>query len=233
MQRKKAIKLAGFIGALAASATLVSISVSSTGAYFTDSKDGSLAANSGHLKLTGVSETNLNFADLMPGEDQTQTVNYNVDVSSGQVDLWMVFDTSSSGYGHFSGTKNVAYGPDSYSDGGMGRYGHFAVGAGTDTAFQSYNLQMAANPANNCSDGTVPGSDGRGGSGVKSATNEECGVPGAIKLAGNLDNGASGTVHVTYGLSGKQTQQNQTEWTVGYRLVATQAGHAPSDLNTP
>jgi hypothetical protein len=233
MHRKKALKLTGFAGALCASAALVGISVSGTGAYFTDSHDGSISANSGHLKLTNVTNTNLNFADLMPGQDQTANIDYSVDVSSGQVDLWMVFDPTSSGYGHFTGQKGKAYGPESYTDGGMGRYGHFAVGNGSDVAFQSYNLQIAANPSDNCSDGTVPGADGRGGSTVKSAANQECGVPSAIKLAGNLDNGASGTVHVTYGLSGKQTQQGQVEWSVGYKLVATQAGHAPNDPNLP
>jgi hypothetical protein len=233
MHRKKALKLTGFAAALCASGALVGISVSGTGAYFTDSASGSIAGSSGHLKLTNVSETNLNFANLMPGESRTQPVNYSVDASSGKVDLWMVFDTTSSGYGHFTGSKGVGYGPENYTDGGMGRYGYFAVGNGSDVAFQSHNLQMATNPALNCADGTVPGADGRGGSAVASATNQECGVPGAIKLAGGLDSGTSGTVNISYGLSGKQTQQDQVEWTVGYKLVATQAGHAPNDPNVP
>ncbi len=51
MQKKKAFRLAGFAGALCASAALVSLSVSGTGAYFTGSANGSISASSGHLNL--------------------------------------------------------------------------------------------------------------------------------------------------------------------------------------
>jgi hypothetical protein len=230
VKKSKALRLAGFVGALCVSGTLLGTSISGTGAYFTDSHDGSIASNSGHLQLNNVGPTALNFADLMPGTDKSADIPYTVDVSSGKVDVWMVFDTNSSGYGHFSGTKGHDY--QGYTDGGMGRYGHFQVGNGGDVAFRSHNLQMP-DSGPNCSDGTVPGANGRGGSDAQSATNQECGVPGAILLASGLDNTATGNVHVVFGLSGKQTQQNQTEWTVGYKLVATQAGHAPNDPNTP
>lgn len=231
MRKAKALRVAGFVGALCASAALVGTSVAGTGAYFTDSHDGTIASSSGHLTLDGVGQTNLNFANLMPGEDQTANIPYTVNVSSGKVDVWMVFDATSAGYGHFTGAKNTSY--QGYTDGGMGRYGHFQVGNNGAVAFRSHNLQIAANPADNCSDGTVPGTDGRGGSDVKSASNAECGVPAAIKLASNLSNTATGNVNIVFGLSGKQTQQDQTEWTVGYKIVATQAGHAPNDPNTP
>jgi hypothetical protein len=233
MRKAKALRIAGFVGALCASAALVGTSVAGTGAYFTDSHDGTIASNSGHLTLDNVGETNLDFANLMPGEDQSANIPYTVNVSSGKVDVWMVFDPSSAGYGHFTGSKDVAYGPDNYTGGGMGRYGHFQVGANGAVAFRSHNLQMAKSPTPNCADGTVPGADGRGGSDVTGPDNQECGVPPAIRLASNLSNTATGNVNIVFGLSGKQTQQDQTEWTVGYKIVATQAGHAPNDPNLP
>lgn len=235
MRHAKTLKVAGFATALCASVALIGFAAAGTGAYFTDSHDGQIASSSGHLKmnLPAGTDTNLNFANLMPGEDQSANIPYTIDVSSGKVDVWMVFDATSTGYGHFTGAKDVSYGPDGYTDGGMGRYGHFQVGNNGQVAFRSHNLQLAKAPTPNCADGTTPGADGRGGSDIKSATNAECGVPAAIKLASNLTNTATGNVNIVFGLSGKQTQQNQTEWTVGYKIVATQAGHAPNDPNLP
>lgn len=229
MKKSKALRLAGFAGALCTAGALLGTSVASTGAYFTDSRDGSIASNSGHLTLSGVGQTNLNFAELMPGTDQSATVPYTVNVSSGKVDVWMVFDTTSSQYGHFSGTFGKDYG--GYTDGGMGRYGHFQVGDDHGVAFRSHNLQMPASGVN-CADGTAPDANGDGGSDIADlsgpSASAECGVPGAILVTAGLTDGATGHVNVVFGLSAKQTQQNQTEWTVPYKLVATQAGQRPT-----
>ena len=179
MKKSKAIRLAGFVGALCASGALLGTSISSTGAWFTDSANGNLTASSGHLKLTGVSNTSVNFANLMPGEDRTQNIPYTVDVSGGGVDIWLVFDKTTAAYGAFTGSNGVNYG--GHTSGGMGRYGHFQVGNDGNVAFRSHNLQLA-NPGPNCADGTVPGADGRGGSDATGSATAECGVPDAIKL---------------------------------------------------
>lgn len=224
MNKGKAARVAGFIGALCATGALVATAVEGTGAYFTDAASGSIAANSGSLTLSA-NNTALDFKNLMPGTDQTQNVNYRVKASSGKIDLWLVFDNTSDGYGHFTGTKDTPYGTDHYTGGGMGRFGHFAVGStptsgAQNLAFSSYNLQYDPNQA--CTNATT----GRGTE-ADSPGSLECGAPAAIQLATNLASGATGTVDVTYGLTGKQTQQNQTEWTVGYQIVATQAGQSP------
>ena len=229
MKKSKAIRLAGFVGALCASGALLGTSISSTGAWFTDSANGNLTASSGHLKLTGVSNTSVNFANLMPGEDRTQNIPYTVDVSGGGVDIWLVFDKTTAAYGAFTGSNGVNYG--GHTSGGMGRYGHFQVGNDGNVAFRSHNLQLA-NPGPNCADGTVPGADGRGGSDATGSATAECGVPDAIKLVSNVGNGYSGNVNVTFGLSGKQTQQNQQDDpNVPFQIVATQTGHGPTDTN--
>ena len=51
MNKKTGIRVAGFAGALCASAALVGISVAGTGAYFTDSHDGTINASTGQMKV--------------------------------------------------------------------------------------------------------------------------------------------------------------------------------------
>jgi hypothetical protein len=59
-----------------------------------------------------------------------------------------------------------------------------------------------------------------------------CGVPGLIKVASNLPGGASRNVTVTVGLTGRQTEQYQTQIdNLPFELVATQAGHRPDAEN--
>ena len=216
---RKSLRLTAFIGAACATTALVAFAAQGTGAYFQSNSSGTISANSGALTLS-TTDTNLSFANLMPGVDQTQDVNYSVNVSSGKVDLWLVFDQSSAGYQAWTGPKSNAFG------GGLGRYGHFAVADNNNLAFQSYNLQLDPNdPVSGC---TI-GSDGRGNFADSSPTSLECGVPGAILLTTGLSDGDTGQVEFTYGLTGKQTQQNQTEPTVGYQIVATQAGQAPTN----
>jgi hypothetical protein len=244
MRKGKALRLAGFIGASCASVALIATAVETTGAYFSSSSPGSLSASSGHLRLSA-DNTNLNFANLMPGDTPNQKITYSVDVSSGTVDVWMVFDKTSPAYQLFTGGK---YAPNSDTNAtgdnnGLGRYGYFAVADNhAGTAFQSGNLQFADttntpntnnDPAGLTSCSTNP--DGRGGNGtVADAAHPypalTCGVPDKILLASNLPNSATGTVTVTFGLNGYlQTQQNQSEFggAVPFTITATQHNQRP------
>jgi hypothetical protein len=236
MRKGKALRIAGFAGALCASAALVATSVSGTGAYFTDSQDGSLSASSGHLTLTTGGDTSLSFANLMPGDNQTRQFTYTTDMSSGTADVWLVFDPSTKGYQRFTGGKGS---PD-WTDGGLGRYGYFAVSdSNGGQAFRSGNLSFA--PYGTSGNTHQPGdcgvdANGRGGSDwIATKSNWDnppayCGVPAQILLASNISSGSGGTVTVTFGLDGyMQTQQNQNEGTVGFKLVATQHGVSPAD----
>ena len=219
-------KIGGFIGTVAAGAALVAAAAGGTGAYFTDSKPGTISATTGQLKLN-TTDTNLSFKDLVPGTSKTKDISYNVETTDPS-DVWLVFDPTDVAYLKFTGAK----GNPSYPDGGMGRFGHFAVSNDSGgPLFQSYNLAHVE------AGGCAGDGNGRGGSNQQSTSREiegappQCGVPSAILIASNLTNGQGGTVHLTFGVTGRWTGQNATLTPVPFNLVATQAGHRPDAAN--
>jgi hypothetical protein len=226
MNKGKIARLVGFVGALGISAALVAGAVSSTGAYFTSSADGSLAAGPGHLTLN-VTDTNLSFANLVPGEDKTLNIGYSTDSSSNS-DLWMVF-ADAADYCAFTGAADDTH----CSDGGLGRFGHFAVAQNNSNRFISYNLKNAPAGVTGTSCG-VDG-NGNGGSGQQSTsvgdTPPYCGVPLAIKLASNLSSGSSGEIETTFGITGRWTSQVKPVAQVAFKIVATQVNVRPDALN--
>lgn len=249
MSNGKAWRLGGFAAALAASAGLVAAASGTTGAYFSDSHPGTFEATSGHLKLniTDPTQLALNFTDLIPGQDQTKTISYTTDSSSNvKEDIWIVFPTDTAAeqlaYAEFSGGKNQF----GYADGGLGRYGHFKVGANGHTAFESTNLAnqptysgtpAVAGPP--YTPGCTVDANGDGGESQPATSPTDtsmgyCGVPFKILLASNVSTGTTGSVNVTFGLTGKQVTQNQTEFLpnrVTYQIVATQHGVMPGQEN--
>jgi hypothetical protein len=219
-------KVGGFIGTLAAGAALVGTAVSGTGAYFTDSDNGNLAAGTGHLTLN-TTDTNLSFNDLVPGVDKTRSIDFNVD-ASGVSDVWLVFDKDTAGYAAWTGAKGDPNAPG----GGLGRYGHFRVDNGSYTLFQSWNLQNV--PAGSsevpCATDANGHGEGRPATSV-SDTPPLCGVPTAIKIASNLDSGEGGTLHMTFGVTGRWRAQYVNVANVPFKVVATQAGVRPDAAN--
>lgn len=228
VSKKTIAKVAGFVGTLGAGAALVATAATGTGAWFTDAKDGSLSATSGNLTLN-TDNTTINFTGLMPGEDRSQTIGYNVNASSGKVDVWLKFDTTTQAYSLFSGGK----GQNGYADGGLGRYGHFKVSSAEGTFFDSYNL---ANDPNGYKSGCADNAKGWGSVRPANGPNDYeqgyCGVPGYILVASNLVSGATGNFTITFGLTGKQKDQNQVQVSsLPYQVVATQAGKRPDAAN--
>jgi hypothetical protein len=232
MASKKTIKVAGFVGALCASAALVATAASSTGAYFTNSKDGNLVASSGHLEVV-TTGTSINFAGLNPGQDQSQRITYTPTTNSTtNEDVWLVFDASSTAYGQFTGTNHVSYG--GYTGGGLGGYGHFRIASDQGYGFESYNLQVAAAGSTGCS---IDG-NGNGGSAARATGPDnggqsapECGVPAAIKLGSNLAPGQASSATLTFGLTGKAVAQDTYFANVPFKIVATQVGIRPDAAN--
>lgn len=221
------LKLGGFVGSLAAGAALVGSAVTGTGAYFSDSHTGSLSGSSGHLTLN-TTDTNLSFSDLVPGDYQTKNIDYNVN-ASGKSDVWLVFDPTSQGYLAFTGAKNNP----SYPDGGLGRYGHFAVSVnGASPLFQSYNLAL---PTASTDPSCTVDAYGNGGSAQQPTSRTDtipyCGVPSAIRIAAGLSSGQGGTLNLTFGVTGRWTGQNTPVANVPFTLVATQTGHRPGEAN--
>ncbi len=235
MHKPMLLKLGGFVAALCATGALVAVTVPATGAYFQSAKGGSITASSGHLTL-GTGTTDLNFAGLMPGVNKTQTIDYTVDATDGNVDVWLVFDKTTMSALEPTVTEYQLFTGWGSSPSGLGGYGYFQVkdSHSTDPLFTSGNLKFADATYTNYSTAGgecyVDTNTGRGGSGsIVTATNPGplpyCGVPGKILLADNLASSDAGTIYITFGLNGyKQTIQNQPEGTVHFSIVATQHG---------
>jgi hypothetical protein len=51
MRKSRAVRVAGFVGALGASAALVGFAATGTGAYFSDSHTGAINASTGSVKV--------------------------------------------------------------------------------------------------------------------------------------------------------------------------------------
>jgi hypothetical protein len=230
VSKKQFLKVTGFLGTLAAGTALVATAATGTGAWFTDSQDGTITAQAGHLDLT-TSGTTFDFRNIMPGEDKTLPIDYNVDVSGGKVDVWLTFDTTSLDYAKFTGFSGTP-GQNGYDDGGIGRYGHFKVSSGSSTFFDSYNLKNAPDGTSGCADNAKGWGSSRPANSETDTDMGYCGVPGQILIAQGLNAGDAGHVALTFGLTGKQTQQNQLQINhLPFKIVATQAGHGPNDPN--
>ncbi len=238
MSLGKAWRLGGFVAALTASAGLVAAATSATGAYFTDAHPGSISASSGHLKLdiTGVSggasasgpeSLALDFSNLYPADYRTEKINYTVDSSVGNEDIWLVFPTDTTVqqnvYAMFTGPGS------SYHGGGLGRYGHFAVSdSHGGLAFSSYNLSSGY--SSDCTPSSIGHATAPMGSAADNTGAPPCAVPQKIRLAHDLASGTTGQVSITFGLTQRQTEQDQVEFFghgVDFQIVATQPGVAP------
>jgi hypothetical protein len=221
------MKVGGFIGTLAAGAALVGSAVTGTGAWFSDSHNGNISAGTGRLHLN-TTDTNLTFDNLVPGEYKTRNIDFNLDGSSStNADVWLTFDPNDTGYLKFTGAKGIP----AWTDGGLGRYGHFAVSVnGGAPVFQSYNLQNG--PA---SGSCGVDANGNGGSTQQATSPTDtppyCGVPTAIRLASNVAPGQAATINLTFGPTGKWTAQNAPFANVPFHVVATQVGVRPDAAN--
>ena len=229
----RAWRVGGFLAALGASAALIASASGATGAWFTDSHAGNLAGSTGHLRLN-VSDTTLNFNGLVPGQSQTKQISYSVDVSNGTEDVWLVFPTATADqaqrYGQFTGAKNDA----AWADGGLGRYGHFAV---SDTAFgqafRSHNLQNQPGGATDESCGID--ANGAAGATSRPRSPSEPRRTAACRrrsCCADLADSTTGTIEVTFGVTGRWTVQNADPVVnVPFQIVATQHGVRPDAAN--
>jgi hypothetical protein len=230
MNKTKVFSLFGFLAAVGTATALIGSATGATGAYFTDSHTGTLQASTGHLTLN-VTNTTLDFSNLVPGVYTTQTIDYNTN-SNVNEDVWLTFP-SGPAYDNFTGPTGASDAPG----GGLGGYGHFAVSDTHGGSFTSYNLQDA--PAGDVTDPqcTVD-ANGDGGSNAQatgpnngSQSAPLCGVPQAILLASNLASGSTGEITLTFGVTGKWTLQNTALGNVPFNVVATQTGVRPDALN--
>jgi hypothetical protein len=209
------------------SAALVGTTVATTGAYFSDSKDASINASTGQIKVD-ISPSNgaLTFTDLLPGDYQTQTIRYTAHPKGGTEDIWLVFPTDGTAAAFLSTPQK---GPVP-----LGRYGHLGVDS-VAGSFVSSNLTLSPSGYNSA-DSCYIDNDGHGGSGATAADEADTTIPycaprPAILLQTNLGNNATGSVDVTFGftriLSDKSAQNMPLTQVVPFKIVATQHGQRP------
>jgi len=126
----------GAIGAsLALMGALVVMATGATGAYFSESKSGEITGTTGsiHVHTSGGSGPNgllFNFENLLPGEPQSATVEYQNTGHNNQ-DVWVVFDNSEA----LHALNN------------MGRYGEVTIANPGGWLFHSANLNDNLPPA--------------------------------------------------------------------------------------
>jgi hypothetical protein len=229
MIKKKTARVAAFVGTLGASAALIGMAATNTGAYFTDSENGNLSASSGHLQVDKNSDYNLNFDNLVPGEYKTREVGYKTDSSTPE-DIWLKFPAGVD-YGKFTGAKNVPdpggnNNVDGWADGGLGRFGHFEVARNDGTTvFSSWNLQNQPNGTSGCGDSNGHGSNTPPAD--RDATPAYCGVPHYILLDSNVPSLTQAKFTMTFGATGRWTGQSLPVANVPFQVVATQHNVRP------
>lgn len=205
-------RIAAFALSVLAAAGFTVGGVISTGAFFSDSHNGTISGTVGSIKIVGSGGTgpeglNLSYDGLLPGAPQTQTIHYQ-NTGTSPEDVWVVF--------------NNADALHALND--LGTYGEFHIAANGDQVFDSTNLND--NAANSCGPLSPAG----------------CWpVPRANKVASNVAPGASGSIDLTFGYAGKLKTQSPagggvwnaypvsapTASGLPYQLVATQHGQTP------
>lgn len=244
VKKSMAIRIGGFAAALCASGALIGTAVSGTGAYFTDAHNGTIYANTGQIKVN-VTPANgtLNFQNLLPGDYQTQQIDYTAQPVGGQnqtEDIWLVFPTDN---GHGGNPSEAFTGvPEDPDPGALGRYGHFALSSTGGAHFTSYNLANPGTTSGHTGSSCSTNANGWGGSNAQPTSPSDtttagfCAPPDAILLQSNMANGQSGSATLTFGftpLLTSQTQYANTTPIVNYKIVATQHGIAPNNQFNP
>lgn len=230
MRKAKAVRLAGFFGALCASAALVGVSVSGTGAYFTDSHSNSITGSTGQIKVTvSPDSTSLNFANLLPGEFQTQRINYTAHPVGGTEDIWLVFPDAETANDAFIQTPG-----DPSAAKPLGRYGHFGVTSTGGASFVSNNLTLSPGGYNDSQSCGING-NGEGGSNAAADSRADvipyCAPAHAILLQSGMNDGDNGYADISFGFTKLLTApQSANLGTIeNYQIVATQHGIRPDD----
>jgi hypothetical protein len=226
MRKGTIIRTIGFIGSAGITVALVGAAATGTGAYFTDSKSGTIAGTMATVKIhtgggTGADNLNFAFDKMLPGQAQTQTVTFQ-NTGNSSADIWVVFDKTDLG-------NNPTPGGGTTSASGLNSWGTYAevhlATSGTEI-FGSANLN----------DGYPCGTPGTrvDAWGVTDPT--LCYLAGQYKLASNVGPTASGDMTFSFTPSKKfqNTAQGLPVLSLGYKIVATQVGIAPDNpYNTP
>ena len=205
----------------AAAAVVLSLTASGvTGAYFSDTKSGAITGTTGSVKVAtsggrGVDGLNFAFDNLMPGEPQTVTVNYQ-NTGSGPQDIFLTF-------------KDVAA---LHALNNMGSFGEVTVtDSSTGLLFHSVNLND-----------NRPNATGTCGAFVETGCWP---LPDTLRVRAGLAKNATGSVSFTFAYPTKKTGGQGLAWNIypspgataadsltsgnglPFNVVATQLGRTP------
>jgi hypothetical protein len=200
MKKSTILRAGGFVGAAGLTVALVGAGAASTGAYFTDTENGSIAGTMGSIKVAA-SNTSISFTKMLPGETKSATANF---ANTGQnvQDVWVVFNETDLGNGSATAGINS-----------LGTYGQVEVKSGGATKFYSANLN----------DNTSSCAPGAGDPACAA-------LPRAIKLADNVAPGAGSNFEFAFTPSAKfKNNQELPIVSLRYKIVATQDGIAPTN----
>lgn len=89
MRKSYVAKVTGFVGTTAATAALLGFAVAGTGAYFTDTEEGAIAATVGTIAVSAPDAGNVVLQEILPGEKRSYDVAYSNDGVSAQ-DVYVV-----------------------------------------------------------------------------------------------------------------------------------------------
>ena len=215
------------VGILVSAAVGLAAFTNTTGAFFSDSKSGTITGTIGSIRITGSGGSGANGLDLaytnmLPGEPQTATAQFTNSGSNAE-DVWIVFPNATA----LSALNN------------LGNYGDIQVNANSTDMFDSQNLN----------DNTISCPPGSSDPGHLPHPQNPCkALPSKIKLFSSVSPGGSGSVSVifnyvsylstqsplftvfnTYPVPGQVTTNPSDGSGAGlpYQLVATQIGQTP------
>ncbi len=205
----------------AAAALVLSLTAAGvTGAYFSDTKSGAITGTTGSVKVatsggSGTDGLNFAFDNLMPGEPQTVTVNYQ-NTGSGAQDIFLTF-------------KDVAA---LHALNNMGSYGEVTVtDSSTGLLFHSVNLND-----------NRPDASATCGAFVETGCWP---LPDKLLVRSGLAKNATGSVSFTFSYPSKKTGGQGLAWNIypspgaiasdsltsgnglPFNVVATQVGQTP------
>jgi hypothetical protein len=224
MSKSLTIKAATLVASVALLGGTALLASGATGAYFSDSKPGTISGTIGNVHVStnggfGANGSDLVFTNLLPGEPQTVSMNY-TNTGSGAEDIYIVFPNATA----LSALNN------------LGHYGQIHLSANGTALFDSDNIKdgLPANclPFHPDNDGCWPLQ-----SQYKLVSSLPAGATGSVtfsfnyagKLSAQAPAGAPAPAWNSYPVAG-QTTSNGADGTgsgLPYKIVATQHGITP------
>ena len=226
MNKKKTARVAGFVGALGASALLLGAAANTTGAYFTDSHDGAINSSTGQVKVD-TTDLQLNFDQLLPGEYKTQRVDYTAR-GTGTEDIWMVFPTDGSAEALVGTARRLR----------RRRPGSLRSPADHQHRRGELRLQQPQQRGTGSHSGDAAGSTGTAGEAAARGGQQRrhpravLRTEDAILLQSGMSSGDTGYGNVEFGFTKLPHGQNAPHAQVAkFKIVATQHGIRPDNPN--